>query len=171
MKPDRARVLMEGLVTGFVGYLVIVLFYGIFNLLSGRSFFYTAAALGEDLVAPDAAGPTAGAAGAVLAFNGLHVLAFLLIGLVAAWLVMQTERHPGFFVIALFAGLAGLFMTLAAFLSVSAMTEHQIPLWSVVVANLLAGLGMGAYLIRTHPRLWSELRDHVDPETEHPRPH
>ena len=162
---------MEGLVTGFVGYLVIVLFYGILNLLSGRMFFHTAAVLGQGLVASNGPGYAAGSAGAVLAFNGLHVLAFLAIGLVAAWLVMQTERHPGFFVIALFAGLAGLFMTLAAFLSVSAMTEGQVPFWSVVAANLLAGLGMGAYLIRSHPRLWSELRDHLDPETEHPRPH
>lgn len=171
MKPDRARVLMEGLVAGFVGYLVIVLFYGILNLVSGRTFFFTAAVLGQGLVAQDGSGPAAGEAGAVLAFNGLHVLAFLMIGLVAAWLVMQTEKHPGFFIIALFAGLAALFMSLAAFLSAAAVTGGEIPFWSVVVANLLAGLGMGGYLIRSHPRLWSELRDHLDPETEHPRPH
>lgn len=171
MKPDRARVLTEGLITGFVGYLVIVLFYGVLNLATGKAFFHTAAVLGRGLVASDATGPAAGEAGAVLAFNGLHVLAFLVIGLVASWLVMETEKHPSFFVVALFAGLVGIFMTLAAFLSTAALTNHELPLWSVVVANALAGASMGAYLLRSHPRLWSEVRDHLDPETEHPAPH
>ena len=40
----------------------------------------------------------------------------------------------------------------------------------VVAANGLAGGAMGAYLLRAHPRLWAELRDHLDPESEHPTP-
>lgn len=170
MRPDRARVLTEGLVTGFVGYLVVVLFYGVLNLLTGSGFFHTAAVLGQGLVAGEGAVPAAGEAGAVLAFNGVHVLAFLVIGLVAAWLVMQTEKHPSLFIIVLFAGLAGLFITLGALYVAAAATAGELPFWSVVVANLLAGVGMGAYLLRAHPRLWAELRDGMDPETEHPRP-
>jgi len=33
VKPDRARVLSEGLITGLLGYAVIVLFYGILNVV------------------------------------------------------------------------------------------------------------------------------------------
>jgi hypothetical protein len=47
----------------------------------------------------------------------------------------------------------------------------QIPFWSVAVSNLLAGTAMAFYLLKAHPRLWVELRDHLDPETEHPTPH
>lgn len=168
MKPDRARVLSEGLITGLIGYVVIVLFYGILNVVTGQSFFSTASHLGAGLVSPSGANAQAGA---VLAFNGVHVLVFLVVGLVAAWLVMQTERHPSFFVLALFIGIAGLFAVLAAFLSFAARSGVELPIGSVIAANLLAGAAMGAYLVKAHPRLWDEIRDHLDPETEHPVPH
>ena len=101
MKPDSARVWFEGLVTGFLGYFTIVLFYGLLNLLIGQSFFHTAALLGRGLVEAGPDGGIPDPAGAILAINGLHLLAFLAIGLVAAWLVMQMERHPTLFVLAL----------------------------------------------------------------------
>jgi len=167
VKPDRARVLSEGLITGLVGCLTVVLFYGILNLVEGRSFFATAEHLGAGLVAAG----SSGGAGPVLAFNGLHVVVFLVIGVVAAWLVMQTERHPSFFVLALFIGVAGLFAVLAVFLSFAASTGIEIPIGTVLAANLAAGALMGAYLLKAHPKLWSEIRDHLDPETDHPAPH
>jgi hypothetical protein len=158
----------EGLITGLIGYVVIVLFYGIFNVITGQSFFSTAAHLGAGLASSSGSGS---AVGAVLAFNGLHVIAFLLVGLVAAWIVMQTERHPNFFVLALFIGIAGLFGIMAGFLSFAARSGIELPIGSVFAANLLAGVAMGSYLLRAHPRLWAEIRDHMDPETEHPVPH
>ncbi len=167
MKPDRARVLSEGLITGLLGYAVIVLFYGILNVVTGLSFFCTPARLGAGLTS--SSGST-GAVGAVLAFNGLHVVAFLVVGLLAAQLVMQTERYPSFFVLALFIGVAGLFAVMAAFLAFAAESGVEIPISSVFAANLLAGVAMGAYLLKAHPRLWAEIRDHLDPETEHPAP-
>ena len=142
MKPDRARVLYEGLITGLLGYLVIVLFYGLLNLATGLSFFATAARLGAGLVSVE----RGGAVGAVLAFNGLHV-------------------------VALFIGVAGLIAIMAAFLSFAAGSGIELPIGSVFAANLLAGAVMGTYLLKAHPRLWSEIRDHLDPETEHPVPH
>lgn len=166
MRPDRARVLTEGLITGLLGYVVIVLFYGVLNLLGGRGFFHTAELLGRGLVAA----AEGGQAGAVLAFNGIHLVVFLVIGFVAAWLVMQTERHPSFFVLVLFIALGGMFLTLAAFVSASERADEGLGIVSVMVANVCAGVAMGAYLFRAHPRLWSELRDHLDPETEHPAP-
>jgi len=168
VKPDRARVTSEGLITGLLGYAVVVLFYGILNVASGRSFFSTAADLGAGLVSSPRPGDFIGA---VLAFNGLHLIVFLLVGLVAAWLVMQMERHPSFFVLALFIGVAGLFAVMAAFLSFAARSGVELPIGSVFAANLLAGAAMGAYLLNVHPRLWAEIRDHVDPEEEHPVPH
>ncbi len=116
MKPDRARILSEGLITGLLGYAVVVVFYGILNLVTGLSFFSTAARLGAGLVSPE----SNSAVGAVLAFNGLHVVVFLLVGLLVAWLVMQMERRPSFFVLALFMGVIGLFAVMAAFLSFAA---------------------------------------------------
>ena len=164
VKPDRARVMSEGLITGLVGYVVIVLFYGILNVFTGQSFFSTAAHLGAGLVS---AARSSGAVGAVLAFNGLHIVAFLCIGLLAASARgMQTERHPSFFVLALFIGVAGLFAVMATFLSFAAKSGVELPIGSVFAANLVAGAAMGAYLLKAHPRLWAEVRDHLDPERE-----
>jgi len=168
VKPDRSRVLSEGLIAGLAGYAVVVLFYGVLNVLAGQSFFATAASLGGGLVSDPGSG---GAVGAVFAFNGLHILAFLVVGLVAAWLAMRTERQPSFFVLALFIGVAGLFAVMAAFLSFAAQSGVPLPIGSVFAANLLAGVVMGAYLLKAHPRLWPEIRDHLDPEEEHPVPH
>ncbi len=166
MKPDRARVLSEGLITGLLGYVVVVLFYGLLNLVTGLSFFSTAARLGAGLASPE----SSGAVGAVLAFNGLHVVVFLVVGLLAAWLVMQMEKHPSFFILALFIGVAGLFAVMAAFLSFASRSGVELPIGSVFAANLLAGVAMGGYLLKVHPRLWAEIRDHLDPEEEHPAP-
>jgi hypothetical protein len=166
VKPDRARILSEGLITGLLGYAVVVAFYGILNLVTGLSFFSTAARLGAGLVSPE----SNSAVGAVLAFNGLHVVVFLLVGLLVAWLVMQMERRPSFFVLALFMGVVGLFAVMAAFLSFAARSGVELPIGSVFAANLLAGVAMGGYLLKAHPRLWSEIRDHLDPEAEHPAP-
>jgi hypothetical protein len=159
----------EGLITGLSGYAVVVLFYGVLNVVTGQSYFSTAADLGAGLVS--SARAAGDLVGAVLAFNGLHLIVFLLVGLVAAWLVMQMERHPSFFVLALFIGVAGLFAVMAAFLSFAASSGVELPIGSVFAANLLAGAVMGGYLLKAHPRLWAEIRDHVDPEEEHPVPH
>ena len=70
MKPDRARVLSEGLITGIIGYAVVVLFYGVVNVVTGQSFFSTAARLGAGLVGPEAGDS---AVGAVLALSLIHI--------------------------------------------------------------------------------------------------
>jgi hypothetical protein len=168
MKPERTRVLAEGLVAGLLGYASIVLFYGVVNLVSGRSFFHTAAELGGGLVGREAIGGAV--AGAVLAFNGIHLLAFLLIGVAAAWVVGETERHPSLFALLLFIAIAGLLLSVAGFAILEASTGRGPSMASVAAASLLAGAVMAVYLFRAHPRLWREVREHVDPETEHPAP-
>lgn len=168
MKPERSRVLAEGLVTGLLGYVTIVLYFGVVNLVSGRSFFHTAAELGSGLVGEGAIGGAA--AGSVLAFNGIHLLAFLLVGLVAAWIIGETERHPSLFVLLLFVAISAFLLAVAGFGILEASTGRGPPLFSVAIADLLAGAVMAVYLFRAHPRLWGEIRDHADPETEHPTP-
>lgn len=169
MKPERTRVLAEGLVAGLLGYAAIVLFYGVVNLVAGRSFFHTAAELGSGLVGEGAIGGAA--AGAVLAFNGIHLLGFLLIGVVAAWIIGETEKHPSLFALFLLLAISGFMLAVVGFAVLEASIGRGPPLVSVAAANLVAGAAMAVYLFRAHPRLWSEIRDHADPELEHPSPH
>ncbi|MFQ5690036.1 MAG: hypothetical protein ACE5HQ_07180 [Gemmatimonadota bacterium] len=158
MKPSRARILIEGLVAGFLGYAAIALFYGVVNLASGRSAWYTARLLGQTLVGhgPEHVVP---AAAPVLAFNAVHLVVFLAIGLSAAWLIFEMEHHPQFWFFLFFAALAGFMFSESAFLLLAEPTTAQLPWWSVVSANLAAGLAMGGYLYARHPRLLRELSD------------
>ena len=170
MKPERARVLSEGLAAGLLGYLVIALFFGSLHLFTGQSLFHTAAALGEGLVSHDASIVGGVAAGSVIAFNGVHMMSFVLFGVIAAWLVSRAERNPGFFIVMLFLGLAGFFYSLSGFLGFS-IDRPLAPSWiTVALANLIAGLFMAGYLFRAHPGLWAVIRTSTDSETEHPFP-
>ncbi len=170
MTPERARVLSEGLVAGLLGYAVIALFFGSLHLFTGQSLFRTAAALGDGLVSHDASIVRGVTAGSVIAFNGIHMLAFTLFGMIAAWLVSRAERNPGFFIVMLFLGLAGFFVSLSGFLGFS-IDRPLAPSWiAVAVANVIAGLCMAGYLFRAHPGLWAVIRESTDTETEHPFP-
>ncbi|MBI4538509.1 MAG: hypothetical protein HY704_03225 [Gemmatimonadetes bacterium] len=172
MKAERARVLLEGLITGFIGYVVVALFYAVWNVLAGRSVFYTAALLGAKLVqgGPEAT-PVAVTPPAVIAYNGIHLFVFLALGFVAAWLLFEAERYPRFWYPVFFLFIAGFIYSVAAVLVFAAPLAESSFWWSVAGANALAALAMGAYLRHAHPRLWRELREHGDPEAEAAAPH
>jgi hypothetical protein len=102
MKPRHAETVSHGMIAGVIGYLAVVLFFTIANLAMGRSPFYTAALLGEAVFyglrdpAEVVVWP-----GAVLAYNGLHLIVFLFLGMIAAWLAYLSERGPEFWYIGL----------------------------------------------------------------------
>lgn len=50
MLAHRARMLRDALAAGFVGYLSVVVIFGTWNVVAGRSPFHTAALLGEALI-------------------------------------------------------------------------------------------------------------------------
>lgn len=163
MTPARARVLTEGLIAGGIGYVVVALFYGILDVIQGSSPFEVAALLGSALFyAAETAAPGVVAPGPVLAFNGLHLVLFLLLGVGVAWLVAKAERYPAFWYPVFSVLVVGFILTYLAVLVVANQIVRLLPAWSVGVANLLAGLGMGFYLWRAHPRLRSAMREYTE---------
>jgi hypothetical protein len=165
MKPIRERLLLEGLASGVLGYLVVAGFYAALNLLAGRPLLHTASVLGEAVFhgLRDAAAAT-GEVGPALAYNGAHMLVFALLGLAAARIVLAADRHPRLYY--------GVFVSVLAFLvaasvlvaALSAPVAAAVPGWSVVVANVLAVAAMGSYLWRLHPELRAALAG--EPEDE-----
>jgi len=148
----------DGLVTGLIGYLTVVVFFAVVNLLSGQGAFQTAAVLGSALFfGSGGSGTVVPGPGPIIAYNGVHILASLLIGLGAAWLVYQTERHKPLWFVIFFVFLAGFIYSVTAMGVLAAEMAHLLSWPLILLANLLAGVTGGGYLWWRHIRLPGEL--------------
>lgn len=154
------RVLKEGLVTGLIAYVAVVLFYLLLNLASGRPAFHTPALLGSALFyGLRDPGLLVVSAPPVIAYNGLHMLASVIIGTVAAFLVAVAERHPQLWYIVLMIFLAGFIYTVAAMGLLAGSMFPVISWWTILVANVLAAFTAGTYLWRAHPTLRQRIEE------------
>jgi hypothetical protein len=163
MRPRTGRVLAEGIVTGLLGYAAVVAFFAVVNLVAGRPPLHTAAVMGSALFwgVRDSAEAVAGPA-PILAYNGIHLVVSLVIGMGAAWLVFQAERHRALWYAVFFIFLAG-FIYSVAMMGVFAAEIAQVLTWPLIVfANLCAGVVAGAYLWWAHSRLLGELQASSD---------
>ena len=148
----------EGLLAGLIGYVTVVALFGIMNLVGGEGLFHTAALLGSALFfgARSAAQVVAGP-GPIIAYNGVHILMSLAVGLAAAWLIFQTEKnHPLWFIV-FFIFLAGFILSLVVMGVLVAEIAHLLSWPVIVAADLAAGITAGGYLWWRHSRLLGEL--------------
>ncbi|MFW6078703.1 MAG: hypothetical protein ACODAE_03730 [Gemmatimonadota bacterium] len=163
MKAKTKSILVQGLVTGFIGYAVIVGFFFIANLIQGRPPFYTVAVLGGTLfygwTGPEDVEVWAGP---VLAYNGAHLLVFLLIGMIAAWLAAESEGGPQFWYLGISFFIFGLIHIFGAILWLGGLVRAVLPALTVVTATLLAAVAMAAYLWRMHPALRRAFHEYED---------
>lgn len=158
------RLLREAVFSGLLGGVSVAVWFLILDLVQGRPFF-TPAALGSavlygahsmDAVIID---PTT-----VLTYTGIHFAAFGLAGLVIAALMNAAERQPP-----LLLGIALLFVTFEAlFIGLVAIAASwlvdALQWWAIVVANIIAAIVMGGYLLYVHPKLREELTHELEEE-------
>lgn len=167
MKPERARMLAQGLIAGAIGYAGVVVFYAIFNLATGRPIYFTAAVLGQALLGQLASPPEVTAAPApIFVYNGLHLVVFLILGFLASWFISVTERHPRLWYLILSLAVFVFIHIFGAVAAFAAPAREAIPLWTVLLASLVAAALMGFYLGKMHPRLRRDIRragDFEDP--------
>lgn len=160
MAERTKSILVGGLVSGLIGYGTVVVVVGLLNIVGGRSPFYTAALFGSALFygLHDPASVVV-EPGPVLAYNMVHVLAFLGIGMLASWLISLAERYPAAQYLVL------VVLIFAAFHIFGALMLLAQPLlgdnaWLIVgVAGIAAAVLMGWYLLKTHPLLRTELEE------------
>lgn len=156
----RQDVLDSGVVAGLIGYATVVVVIAALNVLAGRSPFYMAALFGSALFyhLSDPATLTI-APGPILAYNALHLIIFIALGLVVSWLVSLAERYP-----------AALYLILIPLLFVAAhmflgLVIFARPLlgaagaWHIGLGSVAAAVAMGWYTWRAHPSLRHDLRD------------
>jgi hypothetical protein len=153
---DMSTVYAEGLRAGLIGAATIAIWFLILDIIQGRPFF-TPTVLGtalfrggEGLAAPEA---LPSSFEMVVTFTWVHVLAFILIGTAAAYLLSVAERDPGFGF-----GIVLLFVVFEFGFVVACMlfaepVLHALTWTGVLVGNLLAAMAMTVVFWRRHPRL------------------
>ncbi len=165
MRASTRTLLSQGFLTGIIGYALVAGSYVVMNTLAGRAPLSTAAALGHALFgnggmpASPAADP-----GPLIAYNGVHLLFFVLIGIAAAWLIAEAELHPRLWYLVAFAFIAGFIYSYFAVVVAVAELSVEISPWSIVAANLAAAAGMGIYLAQVHPDLGRRIELQADPD-------
>lgn len=148
----------EGFVAGLLGATTIAIWFLILDVISGHP-FYTPDLLGRGLISvlgkPPAMPDTM--ITHVFAYTLFHYVAFVIVGVIIAWLIHQSARTP-----AVLAGLLLMFVIfeLGAYELTSLFTETSLggmAWYQIFIANLLATVVMGWYMVTRHPNLKRDL--------------
>ncbi len=160
MNPERSRTLWLGVAAGLTGYAVIAILFALENMMAGRSPFHTAALLGGAMFygAGDLSAVPVGP-GPVLAYNGVHLILFLGLGMIAAWLAEFAERGPHLWYVGMtFYFLVAFHLFGAVFVLPAALRDSMIG-WGLLANGVAGSLAMALVLVWAHPRLRAEFRD------------
>lgn len=159
---DTNRAWKEGAVAGVLAYVAVAAFFALLNVALGHSPFETAFLMGEAMGA-GAPGPNA-EIGIILAANGLHLLVSLVVGLAAAFLLLELEHHHGLWYAVLMAFLGGFFLSIVVVGVLGAEVTAVVTWPQVAAANTVAALVVGVYLWRMHRDLVAELSREMETE-------
>lgn len=154
---DYRRIGSEGVIAGLLGASAIAVWFLIVDVVARQPFF-TPAMLGSALFfGIDDPAAVDIAVGPVLTYSMVHVLSFVVVGLVASALACQAERSPStlFLAVVLFAVFGFGFFTIWTILGPPIL--GVLAWWSVAIGNGIAALAMGYYLWQRHPRLREQL--------------
>ena len=157
MAQVQRPVLREGVIAGLIGAAVVALWFLLYDAWRGRPLF-TPALLGTTIfygVSTPASVQIA--AGPVIGYTILHVLGFVGVGIVAACMMVASEREPPVFIA--FVTLFGVFEVFffVVLRTLSHETLGALGWWAVLAGNFLASIGMLWFLVRGHPELPSAL--------------
>jgi hypothetical protein len=140
----------EGFYTGLIGAAIVIVVFLIHDLFSGRALL-TPSLLGS-LVFRGAAPPDPMAIDLpmAIAFNGLHIVTFILIGWCASLAVHVVERRSELWYLLAIVVLGLLF---AGFILDAALGVPGLGRFHLWAGGVLAVLGMALYLWARHPRV------------------
>jgi hypothetical protein len=145
------------MVTGVVGAAVVALWFFLIDVITSTP-FATPAALGSAILLGAAnAGEVQVRLGVILAYSFLHLGAFLAVGIAFAWLAYRAKRTSGFWL----RGVAVLLLLEVLFFGtvtiMSGWVLGELGWWVVLIANGLAVVAMGGWILRQHPDLRKQM--------------
>jgi hypothetical protein len=160
MAGTRATAVTEGIIAGLIGHLGLAAVVALADLSAGRSLLFTPSLLGSVLFggAVDACrvaiGPTP-----VLAYFAVHLPVMLAFGVLASFLVRESERHPTLWFLALLTFITvGWHLAGAVVLMLGPVTGCLSLGW-IFAASGVAAAAMATYLVARHRALRRSLAD------------
>jgi membrane-bound acyltransferase YfiQ involved in biofilm formation len=145
--------------SGLLGAGVVALWFLIFDFGRGEPLF-TPGALGSAFfLGADTVEMVQVNAGTVLGYTVVHILAFIVTGLLAASIVAAAEETPPLLLGAMLFFVAFEAFFMGALAMVAEFLLGALAWETIAVGNLLASGVMGAYLWRKHPRLRAALAE------------
>lgn len=152
--------LRDGVMVGLIGYVTVAVFYSFFDLLAARDALHTVNMLGRAVFrgSRDPAilqFPLSLDPGAIFAYNALHLVLALAIGLVVVTLVTVGDRSPERRRTVRVIIAAGFVATVLVVGVATAPMRPVLPWWSIVAANALSTFFAATYLLSRRPALWS----------------
>lgn len=154
----------EGLAAGLLGAVAVMVWFLVIDLVNeralftpgalGSALFFGARGMAEVQITPET----------VLGYTGVHLFAFMLVGLLASALVEGARREPHVLLasVLLFVTLEVLSVGLLAV--VAEWLLDAIHWWMIIAANLIAAVGMGGYLLYRHPEVRENLSHDLEEE-------
>ena len=157
--PDKPHsILTEGADVGIIGGLVVAVWFLILDTVAGMP-LRTPSLLGQVVLFGDSTPDTQVIFGAVLVYTAFHFLVFALLGMALVSLVHWGTENPvvRYALLPLFLVFEVMFYGFIEVLS--ERTNELFPFWTVVGANTLAALAMGAFLWLRHPAFRQSIVD------------
>ncbi len=148
--------IVEGVMGGTIGAVAIAIWFLCIDVSMGQPFRTPAllgAALFEGLRDPAALHPTARL---VLEYTVLHWVAFVAFGLLAAGLLAAADRDPRLLFVVFMLFCCFEVFALGLIWVVAEWLFGVLAWWTLILANLLAGLIMLGFFFRRHRRTWRQ---------------
>jgi hypothetical protein len=159
------QILREGFMAGCIGAAAVATWFLLVDTVEGHPFFTPAMLGGAVFWGDHSAANVIIEYSRIVGYTMIHVSAFVVVGVIAAWLVMKAEEAPhAFFLVVVLACFFefGFYILLAV---LAPPLLQALTWWSVAGGNAIAALGMGGYLWRQHPALVASLKRHPMGET------
>jgi hypothetical protein len=149
----ESRVVREGVVAGLIGAAAVAVLILVFDAAGGaplQSPAILGSAIFKGIRDPNLVTVSAGP---IVAYTILHGLGFVLVGLVASYLVAAAEREPAMVLALLifFAAFEVFFLALIAFWALPVL--GTLAWWEILAGNLVASVAMLYYFHGRHPGL------------------
>jgi len=151
----------RGAVAGLLGAAAVAVWFLAIDVVAGHA-FRTPAALGQALLY-GGRGPSHSVDidfRVVALYTVVHVVAFIIAGVIFAFIAEQLERKPSF---VLLAAMTVIVLEAVAVVNLAYGAQWGgVDIWAIIVANILAVAVMSWYVWKTHPTLRQRLANTHD---------